>query len=89
MIVKTNVALLSINAKQKQNSKDMYYILSFLDEQDNTFNLFIQQDMYAKALKLGAERFDSIYVTLSVYKDREGHYNFNLKDIELPPFDKK
>lgn len=89
MLGNFNVILLSANENQKKNSTDKYYTMSFLDENDNSFNCYINKDVYSKIKELGFKRFSEIVISLSIYKEKDSpHYNFNVKDI-IPFIDKK
>lgn len=89
MLGNFNVILLSANENQKKNSNDKYYTMSFLDENDNSFNCYINKDVYSKIKDSGYKRFSDITIEISIYKEKDSpHYNFNVKNI-IPFIDKK
>lgn len=88
MLGNFTVVLLNATENQKRNSNDKYYTMSFLDENDNSFNAYINKDIFDKIKENGLKRFSEITVELSIYKEKDSpHYNFSIKDII--PFQQK
>lgn len=89
MLGNFTVVLLNASENQKRNSNDKYYTMSFLDENDNSFNAYISKEIYTKIKENGFKRFSEITVELSIYKEKDSpHYNFSIKDI-IPFTEKK
>lgn len=87
MVGNFNVILLNCLEHDKKGSRDKYYTLSFLDENDKSFNLYINDEIYDKCKDI--KRFDEITVDLSIYLDRDNRYQFNVIDVAKNPFSNK
>lgn len=81
MLGNFDVTLLKIAENNKKGSNDKYYTMSFLDESDTSFNCYITKEIYDTVKDMNVERFGNITISLSIYKDRDNHYNFNVKGI--------
>ena len=82
-----NMILLSTGEHISNSTKQKYYTCSFLDELDKSYNLYIDEELYTSLTKL--KRFDEVIVTLSIYTDRNGHYQFNVVSVDKLPFNEK
>lgn len=82
MLGNFSVILLNASENKKRNSNEKYYTMSFLDENDNSFNAYISKEVFDKIKENGFKRFSEIVITLSIYKEKDSpHYNFSIKDI--------
>lgn len=82
-----NMTLLSVGEHVNNATKLKFYKVSFLDETDKSYSLFINENQYDDISKL--KRFDEVIVTLSIYTDRNNHYQFNVISVEKLPFNEK
>lgn len=91
MKTNANVTVLNVLAHEKKNSKDLYYTISWLDESDVSWNVFISSDLYKKAVEiLKVKRFDEVMVDVNLFKSADGKgYSFSVLDINKCPFEKK
>lgn len=88
MLGNFSVILLNASENKKKNSNDKFYTMSFLDENDNSFNAYINKDIFDKIKENGFKRFSEIVISLSIYREKDSpHYNFSIKDII--PFQQK
>ena len=81
-----NMTLLSCGEHVNNSTKQKFYTVSFLDEMDKSYNLFIKENQYSDISKL--KRFDEVIVTLSIYTDKNSHYQFNVISVDKLPFNK-
>lgn len=82
-----NMTLLSVGEHVNKATEQKFYTVSFLDEMDKSYSLFIKENQYADISKL--KRFDEVIVTLSIYTDKNNHYQFNVITVEKLPFNEK
>lgn len=82
-----NMTLLSVGEHVNNSTKQKFYTLSILDELDKSYNLFIKEELYVTLTKL--KRFDEVIVELSIYSDKNGHYQFNVVSVDKLPFNEK
>lgn len=82
-----NLILLNALEHEKKGSKDKFYTMSFLDENDKSYNCYISQDIFESCK--GFKRFDEVNIELSIYTDKDGKYQFNVVSISKNPFNKE
>lgn len=64
-----------------------YYTLSFLDEDDNSYNCYINEALYTYIKNMNVKRYASVVIELNIYKGRDGNYNFSPTDLTVSPFE--
>ena len=86
--MKAHVDALFLNAlcHPKKVKGEYYYTLSFLDNDDNSYNTFISKEIYDNIARLKITRFAIVYITLNIYKNKDGQYTFTPVEIDVVPF---
>ena len=91
MKAEVNASFLNCLKHEGKEKGKEYYTLSFLDNDDNSYNCFISKDLYeiinSAVNDKRVKRFYPIIITLNIYKGKDGHYNFSPTDITVVPFE--
>jgi hypothetical protein len=74
--------------EHKKSSGEFYYTLNFLDDSDNSYRCFINEDIYKQAIKF--KRFDYVDLNINLYKSSSGQLGMSVSSITKSgnPFDK-
>lgn len=83
--MKAHVNALFLNAlcHPKKVQGEYYYTLSFLDEEDNSYNCYISQELYDDIGKKKIARFNTVDIELSIYRKNDGNYSFSPVNIDV------
>lgn len=71
----------------KKVKGEFYYTLSFLDNDDNSYNCFISEDLHNSIERMKLRRFAPISIEMSIYKNRDGNYMFTPMNVDTVPFE--
>lgn len=58
------------------SEKGTFYTCSFLDEEDDKYNFFVNDDFYNKCSRL--KKYDTIDVDLTLYMSKKGRYGLGV-----------
>lgn len=85
MTAETTALFLNATRKLKKD-EGYYYTISILDNDDKSYTMFVNEELYNSLEKLNLKKFESIIVTLHIYAAKSGGYNFSPTEIDRVPF---
>lgn len=74
--MKISKKLRFLKADKIVSEKGNFFTCTFLDEEDDKFNFFVNEDFYNKCLRL--KKYDTIDVDLTLYMSKKGRYGLGV-----------
>lgn len=75
MEIKTKMKLSNLSARENENG-EVYYLANFLDNNDDKFTFFIDDNFYNELSK--HKQYDFIDLEFNLYKSNKGRYGLSL-----------